>query len=574
MGVAVEAESVYGIKLSSAFDIIRAEQPPVCAASTTNPNSDQRAPTYTKNVLERRRIAESIIDTRNSPCTAASLGLSSLALRVGFATPGGMPSAAPSPADMLPLSTSMLGASVASSHMAHSGYAVPLSAMAGAETQQADRRAVNSHSDLTPASGVAGNNLFYSPSTAGMQSDVMQTDLRRVALACGTGGPSTADIGGRLFGTPDSELDATHSQASIRNMQIIGDFDTPGLTPISARRLSGGVGDMSSYHLQMSEDAEGREATAEEMRIAFRSATEAGGPDGSRRRVSFGPSTVANSRLSFSSAVDAGETLRGAGSADDDEEDNGPSDSPDSDVPPPKSKMPRTAWLTDEGGGDAVARQSAGSRSRIPRVGGSRAPSMDSLQQSLARPSGVGVSTSPARESRSPGASKSPARVRSGSSSVSPTRPATRSTAGKVPRMSMSPPRSTAASRAAAAALAKKRDGAAAAEGGSPPAVSPSAGRRSPAGKTPATGLRGTGKREPPTKAKENADVNVEPPRQQQQQQQRRDEESREDGMRAKVEAGERMVLSLLTVFGEAYRLVNLYQCQECIRHLQQLPRR
>lgn len=56
MGASPEAENLYGIKIANAFDVIRAQQPPVGAAS------------------ERRRIAESINDTRNSPCTAASLG--------------------------------------------------------------------------------------------------------------------------------------------------------------------------------------------------------------------------------------------------------------------------------------------------------------------------------------------------------------------------------------------------------------------------------------------------------------------------------------------------------------------
>lgn len=501
------------------------------------------------------------ISFRNCPAS----GLSSVALRVGFATPGGMPSSVPSPVDMLPLSTSMLGTSVASSHMAHSGYAVPFSAMAGAQTQHVSKRpgGGDSHNDFTPATaGVAGNNLFCSPSTGGgIHSDLMQTDLRRVALASGrgdTGGPNTADIGGRLFGTPDSEADVSVSQPSIRNIPSMGDFDTPGLTPISARRLSTDVGDMSSYHLQMSEDLEDREApSAEEMRLAFRNVTEAGAADGSRRRVSFGPSIVGNSRLSFSSAADSGETLQGQRSADD--EDYGPEDSPDLDMPPPKSKLPRTAWLTDEG----VGRLSVGSRSRIPRVGGGRATSTDSLQQPLTRQSRVDASASHSRPLGS--TSKSPVRSRSGSSSLSPSRPSTRSSTGKLPRGSLSPSRSTVASRASAAVSAQKRELAQETS----PVTSPSASRRSRASKTPAAGLRDAGTNESLAKEKEEKGY-----------------DGTKDGaegvpvgeggekMRALVEAGELMVLSLLTVFGEAYRLVNLYRCQECIRHLQQLPRR
>ena len=77
MGASVETESLYGVKIADALDTVRAQQPPVCAVSTTQPPDRRAGHTKArdpKNVLERRRMAESINDSRNSPFTAASLG--------------------------------------------------------------------------------------------------------------------------------------------------------------------------------------------------------------------------------------------------------------------------------------------------------------------------------------------------------------------------------------------------------------------------------------------------------------------------------------------------------------------
>jgi hypothetical protein len=60
---------------------------------------------------------------------------------------------------------------------------------------------------------------------------------------------------------------------------------------------------------------------------------------------------------------------------------------------------------------------------------------------------------------------------------------------------------------------------------------------------------------------------------QEQQQQEQEQEQARREYQEC-WEAGQAIVFSILSVFGQAYHLLCQFQCTECIRHLQLLPRR
>ena len=464
------------------------------------------------------------------------------------------PSFSSSSAHMQPLSTSMLGgASVASSHAAQSGFVVPLSAMAGDSTHL--RRPIDTPAaEDTPAGNVVGNALFSSPQTRrlGATSDLLATGTAHIPrLGRGSeSGPATADIGGRLFGTPDSEVMTRSMQhrglsGGPLNAHTLSDFDTPGLTPITSHRLSADRGEMSAFHLQMS--VEGDNDGDEAMANPFRSAAAAGGHDGTRRRVSFGPAVV-NSPPPPSSALAHAPS----------EEDNGPEDSPGIEDPPPRAKNPRTSRLSGEG-----------ARSRIPRARTGHAPSTDSLQQSLQQ----GRQEAPLPRGTRGSSDSIPHRTtrgRSGSSSLSPTRPsptASRASAthtqARLARSSLSPARSPSAvgskGTPSTSRTARSRK-----DTTSPPRSPPRSPIRSTHAKggVPRTSKKDSTQTDEPMGDPKTLPGDSNDPAQ-----------TYAYARRALVAEGEAMVLSLLVVFGEAYRLVSMYQCLECIRHLQLLPR-
>ena len=128
MGVAVDTSSLFGMDLVSALRVLCDQEPSVAIASsnttaawasdialhpqtTTSSSSSSSSSngglhgnreenghgqSHLAAVVERRRVAESLADASTfSPRVAISLGLSSVSLRVPFATPGSVPSALP-----------------------------------------------------------------------------------------------------------------------------------------------------------------------------------------------------------------------------------------------------------------------------------------------------------------------------------------------------------------------------------------------------------------------------------------------------------------------------------------------
>jgi hypothetical protein len=105
MGIQLDFPHIFnGITLNDAIHTIQKHSdtntcsaPPAPSANTFSRKSappHQHPPTRhypPPTLMDKRRSVESIRDFRSSPATATSLGLSSAALRIGFATPGSMP---------------------------------------------------------------------------------------------------------------------------------------------------------------------------------------------------------------------------------------------------------------------------------------------------------------------------------------------------------------------------------------------------------------------------------------------------------------------------------------------------
>lgn len=103
MGVQFDLEKIYSLSLSNAAEILQqfASQDPSTDMKEMNSKLFfKKKKSAVPSLMEKRKSVEKIRDYRCSPVAATSLGLSSCAVRIGFATPGGMPSPSMAPLSM------------------------------------------------------------------------------------------------------------------------------------------------------------------------------------------------------------------------------------------------------------------------------------------------------------------------------------------------------------------------------------------------------------------------------------------------------------------------------------------
>lgn len=100
MGVHIDVSQTFGCEIAHALSMVRAADPPVSGMGATQIPHLAGPIGTAQSMLDRRRVAECIPDTRSTPKTALSLGLSSQAFRVAFATPGAMPTPGVSPSGL------------------------------------------------------------------------------------------------------------------------------------------------------------------------------------------------------------------------------------------------------------------------------------------------------------------------------------------------------------------------------------------------------------------------------------------------------------------------------------------
>jgi hypothetical protein len=105
MGVEMDIEKTFQMSLNKASETLQKMTPAQPSAGWKSFHSKlpkKKNPVPTKplahpTLMEKRKSVESIQDYRSSPAAATSLGLSSCAVRIGFATPGSMPSPSMAP---------------------------------------------------------------------------------------------------------------------------------------------------------------------------------------------------------------------------------------------------------------------------------------------------------------------------------------------------------------------------------------------------------------------------------------------------------------------------------------------
>ena len=585
MGVAIDTEAIFGISLTAALQSVQANQVSVASVHSLDTSTSTKTKLESKaaggglskqsgdvlkfqrgHVMERRHIAEHLGDPKYTPPnTAMSLGMlglcvsvgriaifvdvvrlrilfvfpvgmSALALHVGFATPGCMPSPQQS-FNMSNMQQFMVGEDP----------------VTGGTTTDNGGKSMHSFSNysntalMSAMGGAPGSNGYRTVNRSGADG-----------------------VGNNLFASPDSllhmSINSHERLPSVTSHDRPGIlFDTPGLTPISGGRLSvdGGVLGMNESAFPMSIDRHSNNSSGltlppppehddPDSHALPTARLGAGGDDGAgrgrgggRRRVSFGPSTVDSSpptmreiggkkkiaaRLSFSSA---GKEIPDEAYEDEDSEYTGQR----TDNAPPE-KFQRIKDEDDDYNFDTPC-QYLQQEQRQPTQ-----PNILSTPHDVAQDLYDRVQRQDTEKSHGNTVIKKPIRTVGKASRI------------PVPSRSKSPQFSE-------PVTGRLRDS----TSPTPHAhITPTV--KSPGTSRPAAG-RGVGRS---TDAKGNTSSYKS---KESVKEQRGEVDLNERKQLLECwEAGQASVYSILSVFGQAYNLMCQFQCTECIRHLQLLPRR